>query len=154
MIIRPATADDYEILGQVMHMAIHSMPSPYSDTQKHAWCPAPHSDAPWHNKLRAQIVVVAERDGNQHGFMTLRDDGYVDLAFVLPSARGTGTFRALYCALERHARAAGLATLTTHASLMAHKPFEAVGFRVRHRETVTSNGIDLDRYDMVKTLRL
>ena len=89
------------------------------------------------------------------GFMSLKpdgDEGYVDFAYILLAARGQGLFRRLYCEIETQAKAMRFKALSTHASLMAHPAFLAMGFEVIKRESVEFNSAEFDRYAMFKPL--
>jgi len=150
--IRTGLPADYDALGAVMFTSIHSTPSPYTEAQRKAWNSTPPQGANWQSKLAAQFVVLAETNADLTGFMTLRRDGYLDFAYILPSARGTGVFRALYTALEAQAKSRGLRRIWLNASLMAQAPFAAMGFQVVQHETVTRNGETLARAQMEKHL--
>jgi putative acetyltransferase len=97
-------------------------------------------------------VFVADREDVPVGFMTLAKGGYVDLAFLLPAARGQGRFAALLAATECSARQAGAGRLWTHASLMAEPAFARGGFQVMERETIETGGQRLARAKMEKIL--
>lgn len=142
---RWAQPKDFEILGRVMHAAIHSEPSPYSAAQQTAWCPVPPSGPDWHAKLAAQHVAVVAVGADPVGLMTLHPAGSLDLAFLLPRARGAGHLRRLLAMIQTRAISLGLAELTTHASLAAQAPFAALGFVLLSHETVTRNGQELPR---------
>ncbi|MGB3409061.1 MAG: GNAT family N-acetyltransferase, partial [Jannaschia sp.] len=100
----------------------------------------------------AQAVFVACRAGIPRGFMTLRGDGCLDLAYVLPEARGTGTASALLGTLEAHATAAGQRRLTTRASDMARSFFLRHGWRVAGPAPQRRAGLVLPATDMVRHL--
>ncbi len=153
MKVRWATPDDAPVLASVFYEAVRKGPSPYSDAQRVAWVPATPDPLTWRSRLNAGRVSVSELDGRVAGFMLLTQGGYIDLAFVLHDFRGRGVFRALYKAIEKAARRAGMVHLRTHASLMAEPAFRAVGFRVIQWETVTRAGETLRRAEMEKTLR-
>lgn len=150
--IRTATPSDYDALGAVMFTAIRTGPSPYTDAQRRVWNSAPHAGAGWHAKLAAQFVVIAKTNADLTGFMTMRPDGYLDLAYIVPAARGSGLFRALYAAVEAQAKTLGLHHIWVHASLMAQAPFAAMGFQVVQHEQITRNGETLTRAQMEKWL--
>ena len=149
--LRRATPADFEALGCVMFRAIHEGPSPYSRAQRIAWLAAPNSGADWAERMAAQHVVLGEAD-EITGFMTLTDTGYIDLAYILPAARGRGLFAGLLGGIETEARRIGLTRLTTHASLMAQPAFARHDFAIDHHETVTRNGQRLARAAMSKLL--
>ncbi|MDO5613511.1 MAG: GNAT family N-acetyltransferase [Paracoccus sp. (in: a-proteobacteria)] len=150
--IRWAGPQDAEALGRVMFDAIHRGRSPYSPAQQNAWLPAPNSGRAWAGRLARQRVAMAEQDGNAIGFMTLAEDGCIDLAYLLPEYRGHGLFRQLYERLEQDARQRGLDSLYTHASLMAEGPFMAAGFVTEQAEHVARGDQVLARFLMRKWL--
>ncbi len=145
---RWATAEDYETLGEIMFAAIHAEPSPYTPAQRLAWCPCPPSGAGWTAKLAPQQVAVVEVDRNLVGMMTLEETGYLDLAFLLPQARGQGHLAKLLEMIKDRVRDYKLDKITTHASLAAQAPFAALGFQTRHHETIDRNGEILRRAEM------
>lgn len=157
-VIAQARRDDFSGLGEIMYKAVRQGSSPYTQTQRQAWMPRPRQGAEWNERLAAQYVLKAEADAAPRdealiGFMSLRPDGYVDFAYILPEARGQGLFRTLFAAIENEAVARGLEQLTTHASLMAQPAFKAVGFETAGKETVEIDSVKLDRFEMSKNLR-
>lgn len=151
--IRWADTQDADALGRVMFDAIHQGHSPYSPEQRRAWLPAPNSGRAWSVRLARQRIVMADDDaGAAVGFMTLAEDGCIDLAFLLPSHRGHGLFRQLYDCIEDEARSRELDSLYTHASLMAEGPFMAAGFCTEQAESIERNGQTLARFLMRKWL--
>lgn len=84
--------------------------------------------------------------------MTIDAGGYIDLAFVLPTAAGTGVGRQLYQAIEQKAAALGADVLTTQASKAARPFFEAHGWSVVAEQTVERSGVCLTNYRMRKVL--
>ena len=93
-------------------------------------------------------VVLAENRGRIVGFMGMTPDGLIDLAFILPEARGKGAFRHLFEIVETMARADGLNRLWTHASLMAQPAFQAMDFSVVEHQIIECGGEKLCRAKM------
>ncbi|XDA97837.1 GNAT family N-acetyltransferase [Sulfitobacter sp. LCG007] len=147
-----ARPSDAGALGELFHRAIREGESPYTEPQRAAWSPELRGATYWEARICGQAVVLEEREGQVLGFMSLDPEGCIDLAFILPHARGVGLFRTLYGAIEERALALGLARLWTHASLMAEPAFRSVGFRVIQRETVDLAGQTLRRAEMEKML--
>jgi GNAT superfamily N-acetyltransferase len=94
-------------------------------------------------RLNAMQVWVARDLSGPVGFVGMRRDGYVDLAFLLAHGQGRGIFRAL---MER----LGPEACATHASLHAQPAFAALGFRVAHHEYVRRQGQRLRRAYMLR----
>ncbi|MCT4559703.1 MAG: GNAT family N-acetyltransferase [Pelagimonas sp.] len=152
MLIRSATRADYARLGQVMFDAIRGGESPYSTAQRRAWISQVPFGQAWNARLARQHVFVAEVDGAVVGFMSAQRNE-IDLAFVLPAARGRGGFRSLYERLEATLIAEGWGAVTAYASLMAQPAFSSVGFYVVHHEDVVRNDQVLNRALMKKSLK-
>ncbi len=150
--LRWAERNDYTRLGEVMFDAVRNGDSPYSEAQRSAWVPQPRNGADWFKRLDRQAIVVAERDGDVLGFMSLAESGYIDFAYIKPEAQGTGLFRRLYKLVESRAMNAGERRLWVHASLTAQPAFSAMGFRIVRPEMVTIGDQIFDRFEMDKTL--
>lgn len=150
--IQLAQPADFDALGSVMFDAVRNGESPYTDKQRQAWTPAPRSGSEWHTRLAQQAIYAAFRQQSIDGFMSLRPDGYVDLAYIRPAARGAGLFRRLYCEIENEALRLKLRRLFTHASLMAEPAFSTVGFTVVRKEFVDLNGERFERFEMDKLI--
>ncbi len=124
----------------------------YDEAQRRAWASAVPDTPPWRARLRSQASFVAERDGAIVGFMTLKPDGCIDLAFVAPQAMGTGVARQLYERLLAEAAAMGLRQLHTEASHLARPFFERQGWSVIKQQTVERDGVALTNFVMEKDL--
>lgn len=150
--LRPAQADDYDTLGQLMFDAIHTGPTKYTQAESAAWMPTPRKGADWSDRLSQKTVILAQRGATVLGFMSIEPGGYIDFAYIRPEGQGSGLFRKLFNAVEGHATAAGETELSTHASLMAQPAFSAMGFTVDFHETVEIAGEKLARARMIKPL--
>ena len=150
---RWAAREDYRRLGEILFEAVRTGTSPYNEEQRQAWAPGPRTGSTWKERLSGQSIILAETKDDAVAFMSLMADGYVDFAYILPDFRGQGLFRRLYDKLESRALNLQLDKLTTHASLMAMPAFAAMGFEVIEPETVAVDGVELDRFQMRKTLK-
>ncbi|WP_299151729.1 GNAT family N-acetyltransferase [uncultured Tateyamaria sp.] len=150
--VREMTEGEADTLGAILFEAIHHGPPEYSQAQRMAWAPKPPTGPAWVARLAAQHVWVAARRSDALGFLTLDEAGYIDLAFVRSDAQRQGIFAALYRQAEDVARALGMASLHTHASLTAQPAFARQGFHVTQHETVERSGQSLRRAEMEKAL--
>ncbi|MEM7488117.1 MAG: GNAT family N-acetyltransferase [Pseudomonadota bacterium] len=140
---RGGPADIPDLTG-ILWRGIHEGAAPrYSAAQRRAWLPEPLSSDAYAARLAGQALFVATRDGAPVGFMTLRADGYLDYAHVLPEERGRGTADALLAMVENHARAQGLARLTVRASEMARPFLARHGWQATGDATTIRDGVAL-----------
>jgi putative acetyltransferase len=135
-----------------MYDAVRHGRSDYSEEQRQAWVPDPRSDVDWHNRLLKQQVLVAVNATTIAGFMSLADNGYIDLAYIRPTNQSTGIFRRLFNEVEELAMRLKAKRLWVHASLMAQPAFTAMGFSIVREEVVELGGQSFQRYEMEKTL--
>ena len=123
--LRVADSADYDALGELMFDAIHNGPTKYTPAQSKAWAPVARSGPDWAARLCKQHIIVAERDGQIQGFMSIEPGGYVDFAYIRPVAQGSGLFRRLFDAVLRFENAA--VDEVAHG-FFAGQPEGAVGF--------------------------
>lgn len=123
--------------------------SHYTEEQRRAWVPSESMEDWWTPRLIDGTAWVAEDETGLAGLIALRDDGHLDLFFVLSRARGAGAATALYDALMNEARARNLDQLTTDASHLARRFLERREWKLVAEETVTRSGVPLARFRMV-----
>lgn len=151
--IRRFRDDDAEATARVFFDAVHlGAKGHYDEAQRRAWVPQPPAGARWRGRLRTQSTLVAERDGRVIGFMTLRPDGYIDLAFVAPEFIGRGVAKRLYDAIHEEAMTLGLRRLYSEASHLARPFFERQGWSVVRAQSVERDGVSLTNFVMEKVL--
>ncbi len=144
---------DYDALGQLIYDAIHHGPTFYTEAQSRAWMPAARTGPAWAERLSGKDLIVAEDTDGLAGFMSLEPGGYVDFAYIRPSAQGSGLFRKLFDAVKLKALADGETRLSTHASLMAQPAFRTMGFETIAHEVVAVDDQELKRAHMQLALR-
>jgi putative acetyltransferase len=149
LLLRPYTAEDAAPTLRVFERAIgETARSRYTEEQVRAWLGDPRDLEEWNaDRLRVH-TVVAETDGVVAGFTDLNDDGYVDRLFVSPDFARQGIGSRLLRYITGLARERGIATLTSHVSLVARPVFEAAGFEVVHSESVHRGDATLQRFFM------
>lgn len=152
VVVRSAELGDHSGLAEVMFDAVRNGKSAYNQEQRRAWVPEVRTGEVWRERLERQSVVVAEREGELLGFMSLDCGGYIDLAFIRPAAQGRGLFRRLLQEIDRRARRAGESRLWVHASLTAEPAFSAMGFSILEKQVVALRGLELERFEMQKVL--
>ncbi|WP_078604495.1 GNAT family N-acetyltransferase [Thioclava sediminum] len=124
----------------------------YNFEQRRAWASGPPSGPNWASRLTAQRTVVARLVGQPVGFMTLDDDGYIDLAFVAPGYQRQGVGGSLYARIEAIARDGVIARLHSHASYLARGLFEQQGWDVVREQKIERAGVTLTNFLKEKRL--
>jgi putative acetyltransferase len=143
---------DYDALGQLIYDAIHKGPTFYTEAQSRAWMPAPRAGPDWAERLSGKDLFLAEDGEGLAGFMSLEPGGYIDFAYIRPSAQGSGLFRKLFERVTAKALADGETQLSTHASLMAQPAFRTMGLSSVAHEIVELDGQMLKRAHMQMSL--
>jgi putative acetyltransferase len=151
--VRPLSVDDFRAVGRIFFCAVHEgTRGAYTHEQRLAWGGETIDLARWKKRLETLSGFVAVDEGEPVGFIAIDEAGYVDLAYVLPSATGRGAGRALLNAAEQWASAHGATELSTAASLVARPFFERNGWSVLEEEQVERAGVFLTRFRMQKVL--
>jgi putative acetyltransferase len=150
--IRWATEADYDQLGEVMFDAVRNGRSLYSEAQRMAWTPKPRKGKSWAKRLDDQEIILQEHSSQVNGFMSLAPGGYIDFAYIRPSAQGSGLFRRLYDKIELRAVESKLNRLWVHASLIAQPAFSAMEFVITKTESVELSGQTFERFEMEKLM--
>jgi putative acetyltransferase len=112
MMIRRFVVDDAPRMCEIFYRSVHEV----------AWAPSvPDSDCWLPNLLKYKTFVAANDEGIVSAWISMTDEGYIDMLFCLPEAVGKGSAARLYATVERAAIAAGIQRLTAHASLLAQR---------------------------------
>jgi len=120
----------------------------YTQEQRNAWAPSIPDISDWQTRLKTQFSLMAYHDDQLLGFMTLTDNGVIDLAFVSPAAMGKGVAGELYNAILKQARIRQFTQLQTHASHMARRFFEKRNWVIIQQQTVVRNDVELTNFLM------
>lgn len=148
MIIRAYQPEDADALAQIFYDAVHiGAASYYTQAQRAAWAPLRPSARVWAARLQGLTTFVAAAP-HPAGFMSLRNDGYLDLAFVAPDQQGRGAGSALHAAVLTQARAMDLLMLSVEASLAAHRFFLRRGWQELARQTIERHGQQIENFKM------
>jgi len=138
--VRPYHSLDADTLYAVYVEAVQiGAADHYTLAQRMAWAPDQPMPDDWPDQLAAMDTWVAEVDGDIAGFMAVRPDGYIDLAFVRPRWMGRNVAQALYERILERALSKGLNRLSTHANHLA-RPFlsaMAGGSTIQNKQTGT-----------------
>lgn len=146
----PAEADQ---LGVIFFNAVREGAAGFYDAdQRRAWAPTVPSGPNWASRLTVQRTVVARNAERPVGFMTLADDGYIDLAFVDPVHQRRGVGGLLYAQIEAFAREARIERLYSEASHLVRGLFEQQGWTIVQEQRIDRAGVTLTNFVMEKRL--
>lgn len=147
----PAEADQ---LGIIFFDAVREGAAGYyDDDQRRAWASKVPSGPDWTERLSSQRTLVARKEQRPVGFMTLADDGYIDLAFVAPAFQRRGVGGLIYERIETLAREARIDRLYSDASYLVRGLFEKKGWTVVQEQRIERADVVLTNFVMEKHLR-
>lgn len=101
----------------------------YTVAELEDWAGPPDLPDTWAQRHAGNITLVAEEDGQITGYMMMHPDGYLDMAFVRPDRRRTGTAARLYDAMLAEARRRALPRMTVLASRLMERFLLKRGWR-------------------------
>lgn len=147
--VRPYRPDDRGTCQAIFYRAVHEGTGAfYNADQREAWAASDRFDPSVPDRLVNQMTWIAEVEDVAVGFMSLRQDGYLDMAFVLAAFHSRGVADALYARLVSSAGLLGLGRLYVDASPLAHRFFAKHGWVVEYREDHPARGQVFDRFRM------
>ena len=146
----PAEADQ---LGIIFFNAVRKGAAEFYDAEQlRAWASTVPSGPNWTSRLTVPRTLVARSAARPVGFMTLAEDGYIDLAFVDPAHQRRGVGGRLYAQIEALAREAKIERLYSEASHLVRGLFEQQGWTVVQEQQVERKGVALTNFVMEKRL--
>jgi putative acetyltransferase len=128
--VRPYADADAQPLHDLFRQATrYGAEGHYTIAELEDWAGPPDLPETWAQRHADNITLVAEADGRITGYMMMHPDGYLDMAFVRPDRRRTGTAPRLYDAILAEARARNLPRLTVLASRLMERFLLKRGWR-------------------------
>jgi putative acetyltransferase len=154
MLIRDFVPADAAALAVLFHASVRQAGiRDYSAKQVAAWSPSKPNPDQYLRQAEGRIFLVAvDDDGMIAGYGDLEPNGHIDHLYCRPDVVGTGIGSAIYAALEKAARNAGIAILFVEASEGARCLFERRGFKVDARNDFTIDGVAIHNYRMSKLI--
>lgn len=102
----------------------------YSTEELAEWAGPPEPGPGWADRHARYFTLVAEDAEGIAGYMMLRPNGYLDMTYVRPDRRGTGTADRLYRAILAEAQSRGMRRMTVLASRLMERFLTRRGWRV------------------------
>lgn len=128
--LRPYTPADAAPLHALFRQAVrYGAEGHYTTQELENWAGPPDLPETWARRHADNITLVAQDDGQITGYMMMHPDGYLDMAFVRPDRRRSGTAALLYDAILDEARARHLPRMTVLASRLMERFLTKRGWR-------------------------
>lgn len=151
--MRPFILSDTERLQDLLAQSVEELTQDeYDDDQRLAWISAAADAEAFAARLKGNVTILVEQDGEILGFASLKNNREIDLLYVHPFASGQGVGSNLLDAIERLAKARGAEALIVDASDTAHEFFSRRGYADVRRNTVPVDGVWLSNTTMTKPL--
>ncbi|MBN2479093.1 MAG: GNAT family N-acetyltransferase [Parachlamydiales bacterium] len=151
MIIRKYSNKDSSQIANLFYETVHSVnKKDYSEKQLNAWAPKKKND--WEKLLQNLICYVAEENSQIIGFISLREDGYLDHLFIHKNHQRKKIAESLYKIIEKEAKNLNLKRIFTQSSITALPFFEKMGFKILKSQEKLHRGVILKNFIMEKLL--
>ena len=149
MPMRKWRPQDLDATIDTFRRAVHEIAAAdYSPEELQAWAPEEADYSEWERRMDVSQGWTFEINGKLGGFITTDAPGHIDLLYVPPDYQRMGVATALLELLVADAGSRGITDLHTEASRTARPFFEQAGFSVVRAQTVTRNGVALERFVM------
>jgi putative acetyltransferase len=150
------TNDDLEELHSIFYRSVHEIGIlQYTYQQCEAWAPSDFDSYYWTMRLKNLKTIFAVSDDVKVGFISYRNDGYIDFLYVLPEFTRKGIAKELYDLTEFELLSSVSTTkISTDASYVAKPFFEKQGFRVTKKNIISLRGEQLVNFSMEKRFDL
>ena len=109
-------------------------------------------EASFAKRLAGQTTLLALRDSEPVGFISLKGNDHIDMLYVRPEVAGEGVGAFLVTAIETLTRGRKAKTLSVDASDTALPFFEKLGFKPQLRQSIALEGEWLANTKMAKAL--
>ncbi|MGU3493215.1 N-acetyltransferase family protein [Xanthobacteraceae bacterium A53D] len=150
--LRPMLPADVPVLAAIFRAAIFELTDEdYDDDQQEAWAEAADDEEEFATRLTEQLTLVATREGEPVGFVSVKDNASIDLLYVRPDVAGEGVATLLCDAAEKLAQARGAKSLKADASDTALGFFQKRGYVPMSRNTVPRGDVWLGNTSVEKT---
>jgi putative acetyltransferase len=151
--LRPFLTQDTATVAQIFRDAIEELTEDdYDEAQRAAWSASADDEEDFAARLAAQTTLLALRDGEPVGFISLKGNDHIDMLYVRPEVAGEGIGAFLANAAETLARGRGAKILSVDASDTALPFFEKLGFKPQLRQSISLEGEWLANTKMAKAL--
>ncbi len=129
--------------------------SDYNEDQIEAWTSDTKNNSNsqrWLDTLTKKYVLVAQKDNEIIGFITLANGNYIDFLYVHKNYQRQGVADSLFKHIENIARQQKQSILTSDVSKTARPFFEKQGFQIVKKQSVVLHNVELTNFRMKKEL--
>lgn len=144
--------DAQATLGVFLSAVSETASAHYSAKQIAAWSRPQERELSAWNSARKSNTFVATIGIEVVGFSDVSEDGHIDMMFVAPKFGRRGVASALLAHLCGIAEAAGMAELSTDASITARPFFEHHGFAVVTEQRPIIHGVEMTNFRMTRKI--
>lgn len=150
------TIEDISDLHSIFYRSVHGLGIQcYSKDQCEAWAPSDFDTYYWSMRIKNLKTIFAVVNTKKVGFISYRNDGYIDFLYLLPEYARKGIGQELFDFAEMELLSkVSVSKLFTDASYLAKPFFEKNGFRVTHKNQVNLRGQELVNFTMEKRFDL
>ncbi|TYR81758.1 GNAT family N-acetyltransferase [Priestia megaterium] len=149
MMIRPyKPADSAKLINLFQQTVTTVNRQHYWAAQIEIWA----NQTAWVNRLEKQFCFVAVINSYIVGFITLTNEGLIDLLYVHKNFQRQGIASSLLASAEEKAIQLNLSQLVTEASITAEPFFESHHYKIEKKQVKKINNIPFTNYLMIKTL--
>ena len=151
--IRLYRSSDAKQIAQLFYETVHTVNAKdYSREQLDAWAPKELDTAGWERALFPTIAFVAQIGKKIVGFADFLPDGFLCHLYVHKDHQRQGIATLLLAEVEKTAKAQGLASMQTEASITARPFFESQGYMAGPAQQKRHNNQIFINYPMRKRL--
>jgi putative acetyltransferase len=151
--IRKATHDDLDRITELFRETIlHINSKDYSEKQVNTWASRADKLPKWHDRIRHQYFILAEREGTLLGFGSITSEAYLDTIFVHKDHQKEGIGSAILEKLLANAKENGKTEVFTEASLTARPFLEKHSFRTNRPQQKVRDGVVFVNFAMIRAL--
>lgn len=122
----------------------------YSSEQINAWTSSIENIPGWTDRISSQYFLIAELDNKIVGYISLKDNDYLDLLYVHKDYQKQGIAAKLYDEIEKQAIRNNSPALHSDVSKTAKSFFLKNGFKVIKTQAKKIKGIEIINYRMIK----
>lgn len=151
--VRQATLADVDSITQLFYETITTVNQAHYDPDQVAAWRAGHADKDrWLLRVQEQYFLVAENGDKLIGFISITQEGYLDLLFIHKDYQRQGVATHLLKAIETFAIGSLIDIIYSDVSITAQPFFKRHHFTTDFEQVVEVRGVEMKNYRMLKRM--